>query len=774
MRYQLTKAWRDVLAGGSRSLLVIFALSLGLWGLGSVVISFRILAPDLQRNFLGTDPPHAVVTLERPRSIDPVSLLASQATRVRAAEYRDLGMARIEVKSGEWIPLWLSGVEDFGHFQVARLASESGSFVPRAGAMVIERNCRLISNLDTGATARVRSGSRRLEIPVAGVVFDPAQAPATQDHFVYGYADRATWAGITGQESGRRLLIRFNDVHSKADVEKAVAALSLPAGSAVQVPPFEQHPHQWQLNLLLGIIAAIGSLSFLLSSLMVSQAVAALLAKQVKQIGILKAIGASRIRIAGLYALYLLVFAVFAGALALPLAAAAGSAFAAFVARVLNFEILTKSVPADTWIFLVASALFLPFLFAGPTLARASRITVRRALDDARGLPPSRGLRSGSWALRNLLRRPGRTLMTIGATALGVAIFATGFNMRESLTEFLVTTRDAMRFDLQVVLSTPMEREALSKIFQDLPGVRHSEMWVGGRGELQTKVARTDNGMGVVALPPDTRMLAPRMLDGRWLRVADLPEIVANQTAVETLRMPAVGGTIALSVAGVQRKVVLVGIIEEIDKAKIYLDEGIWDRWTGEGKQANTLCLVGLDRSYQGVMTLKRAVERVVESSDLKVLYVMSQAERTKIIADHLDIVLAVLTLLAFLVLGVSALGSASAVSITVMERTREIGVLRAIGAQPRWIIRLFVGEGMLTSSLGLLAGLVLSWPLSLVASSFFGSLMLGEGAVLRFALAPWGLVITAIVTLLFGWLASRLPARAALGISTRSALAYE
>jgi putative ABC transport system permease protein len=269
-------------------------------------------------------------------------------------------------------------------------------------------------------------------------------------------------------------------------------------------------------------------------------------------------------------------------------------------------------------------------------------------------------------------------------------------------------------------------------------------------------------------------MLAPRLLGGRWLRSADLPEIVANQTAVETLRMPAVGSTIALSVAGVERKVALVGIIEEIDKAKIYLDERIWDRWTGEGKQANTLCLVGRDRSYQGVMALKRAVERVVESSDLKVLYVMSQAERTKIIADHLDIVLAVLTLLAFLVLGVSALGSASAASITVMERTREIGVLRAIGAQPRRIIRLFVSEGLLTSGVGLLAGLALSWPLSLVASSFFGSLMLGEGAILRFALAPWGLAITAIVTLLFGWLASRLPAHAALGIPTRSALAYE
>jgi putative ABC transport system permease protein len=151
---------------------VVFALALGLWGAGSVLVSFRILGPDLRQNFLGTLPPHAIVTLDRPHALDP----AAMGARVQAAEYRDLATVRIEAKPGEWIPLWLYGVEDFGHFQVARLAAQSGASTPASGAMVIERNCRLISDLDTGVTARVRSGARRLQVPVAGIVFDPAQA----------------------------------------------------------------------------------------------------------------------------------------------------------------------------------------------------------------------------------------------------------------------------------------------------------------------------------------------------------------------------------------------------------------------------------------------------------------------------------------------------------------------------------------------------------------------------------------------------------------------
>lgn len=115
----------------------------------------------------------------------------------------------------------------------------------------------------------------------------------------------------------------------------------------------------------------------------------------------------------------------------------------------------------------------------------------------------------------------------------------------------------------------------------------------------------------------------------------------------------------------------------------------------------------------------------------------------------------------------------ASATGINVMESTREIGVLRAIGATPAVIYRLFVAEGM-TSVASIFLGSVLSWPLSIAAAAFFGNLMLGDGASLRFAFSPKGFWITMAATLVFGCLASRIPARHAVAVSTHSALAYE
>ncbi len=111
--------------------------------------------------------------------------------------------------------------------------------------------------------------------------------------------------------------------------------------------------------------------------------------------------------------------------------------------------------------------------------------------------------------------------------------------------------------------------------------------------------------------------------------------------------------------------------------------------------------------------------------------------------------------------------------AIGIQERTREIGIMRAIGATPGMVFRRFVGEGMLLGGVSIIMGLVVAWPLGAAASAAFGRLMLGEDAKLRFAFSPTGLAIVVVVTLAFAWMASRAHARRAMRIPTCDALAY-
>jgi putative ABC transport system permease protein len=263
-------------------------------------------------------------------------------------------------------------------------------------------------------------------------------------------------------------------------------------------------------------------------------------------------------------------------------------------------------------------------------------------------------------------------------------------------------------------------------------------------------------------------------VQGRWLKSGGEPEAVMNQQAMKTYGNPAIGEYQQLNLGGKMMKVKLVGVVEEFDKAKIYLDKEQYDAVANPDHLVNSLMFVAQDKSYAGVVALKKEIEKAIAPTGLNVLYVMSPAERTRIIYDHLNIILTVLVTLSFLVLFVATMGMSSATGINILERTREIGILRAIGATPRRIYTMFVMEGMVVSIASIILGLLLAWPLSLMASPLFGNLMLGNGARLQFAYSMSGFWITLIVTLFFGWLASRIPAQKAIRVSTREALAYE
>lgn len=789
MNPTLKKTLSDLRAHPGRSALVVFALVIGLWGAGSILVSYAILKNDLNENFSRTKPAHVTVAGEQFDRLD----LAAFRNRpdVESAEFRDLSIQRIEVFPDQWLPMWIFAVEDFNDFRLARIYREDGNNVPDPGTMLIERNGQLVSNLQVGSRARVRVGGKILEVPVSGICFDPAQAPATQDAFIYTYVDKKTYTEITGEAPNQRLLIRFKDVASKQEVQDATNQLLEDFErlgitiETVNVPKLNEHPHQWQLNTLLALQGAIGLLAFLMGAVLVSQLMATILAREVRQIGILKAIGASRLQLLKLYMTMVLLLGAASSLIAIPLAVASGYAFARFVAKILNFEVLTTTLPVALYLALVAAGLSLPMLFSLRALLKGIGVTVYEALSDYGIRQDAYSSRAGAFArlplslsmqlaFRNTLRRKRRLATTVATMALGVAIFSTGFNVRQALVEFLAHTWNSMKHDVQVVFKEPIPLEQALAPFGSVSNVSRIEAWNGGRGRLQTGRVSTTSGIGIVALPYDTDLVKWDLLQGRWLQASEELEVVMNQQAAETFGNPLVGGFYPIDIKGTELNAKLVGIVKEFEVAKIYIDKDRYDALVNPDHWINSLMFVANDRELGKLVRLKADIEKAIAPSELNVLYIMSKTERAKIIYDHLNIILTLFALLSFLVLVVAALGMASATGISVMERTREIGVLRAIGATPKRIYGLFVAEGMVTSVVSILLGLLLAWPLSVAASAFFGDLILGASTPLDFAFSGLGFVITVTVILLFGWLASRIPARKAIVVSTREALAYE
>jgi ABC-type antimicrobial peptide transport system permease subunit len=332
--------------------------------------------------------------------------------------------------------------------------------------------------------------------------------------------------------------------------------------------------------------------------------------------------------------------------------------------------------------------------------------------------------------------------------------------------------------DVQLVLDESVEPERMLAPLRGVNGIADTELWNGGRGELQRQVVSSNNLLGIVALPRDTKLFHPRFVEGRWLRRAAVPEVVLNKQAAQLFGTPRPGDEIALAIEGhgisrARLAVKVVGLFEDLDRPKVYIDRDDFDHAANPKHLVNSVMFVSEQRDYVSVLQLKRNIEAAVSGTDLNVLYVMAHAERVRILVDHLDIVLTAILILSLPVLLVSAFGMASTTGINIQERTREIGLLRAIGATPRVILRIITMEGLAVSVVSVSLGLLIAQPLSGVAALSFGRLMLGEGASLQYAFSLQGFAIAASVTLTFGWIASRTPARAALAVSTRDALAY-
>lgn len=789
MKMNYLKAWRDISFSLKRTVLVVFALVLGLFGVGSVVVSYVILTNDLNANFQSTSPQHVIF------KSDDFSLLNLPEFRnnpdVEAAEFRDFSLHRIEIKPNVWIPLWLYGVENINEMKVARIFQEQGKKESPSGTVWMERDGLKISEIVKNSMPQVRIRDKNSTLQVSEICFDPGQAPATQDAFIYAYTDQKSYNQITGLPINQRLIVRLNHVKSAEEVKlisQKLEAQFKASGieiKSVEFPKFNEHPHQWQLNTLLFLIGTIGLLAFVMAAVLVSQLMKAILAGQIKQIGIMKTLGASRFRIVQIYLTMLLIMGAAAGFFAIPLSIISGKAFSAFVAKTLNFNILTTSVPPLVIIGLILASLILPVLLSAATILKATGTSIRLAITDNGVSSTTTGKKFGfsrklplqtipAMAVRNSLRNYNRLLVTVFAMAFGVAIFSTGFNVRQSLWELLSGVKNELRYDVQVVLNQTISKEEAIKPFNNLMNVKQVEMWVGGRGEIQSKVKSTGNGTGIVALPYQSPLLKLKMIEGRWINASSEIEIVLNQQAWNLYKNPSLGSVIDLNYAQKNIKVKVVGIAEQFEKPKLYIDLVKYDSLFNQTHEINTLNFVAENNSFDQVVQLKKNIENKISPSGLNVLYVMSQAERVKIIHDHLNIILSTIVVLSFLVLIVSAVGMASATGINILERTREIGVMRAIGATPNQIFKLFVYEGMMVSLVSICFGLILSYPLSQLASVFFGNLLLGEGAKLTYAFSPLGFWVTLLTTLIFGWLASRIPAKTAITVSTREALSYE
>lgn len=748
------KAIRDFWSERGRILLVVLAVTAGVAAFSALLSSYAILVRELDRGYLATNPAAATLWIDR---VDDALLAKVRAhPRVTDAEARRTVRGRIQTGPMQWKTLMLFVVEDYGDIRISILEPQAGAWPPRTGEMLIERDALQVAKTRIGANVTVRLDGDDRTLRVSGSVKDVGQAQARMENIVYGYVTLATLATLGEEPYLDQLKITTRgDENDLADEVRALVEREGHPVRRVEVPEPGKHPHADLMATLLLSISSFGVFILLLSGILVVNLLTSIMAAQVRQIGVMKALGGTRAQIARIYFAQALLLGAAAVILAIPLGMWGARLLCIQQARFLNFDVTSFSVPLWVYALDVAVALLVPLAAAAYPVWRGSGVPVAVALADYgvsstrfgqsamdKMLTNVRGLaRPALFAIRNSFRRRGRLALTVTTLAAGGLFFLTALNVRSSL----INTIDALfaqrRHNLSVSFGEMVSPEAIDRAIAKTRGVRASEHWIG------TKVG----DVNAIALPATTRLLAPVMSEGRWFRAGDTDVMVVNSALAQRDPRMRVGNR-------VESRTVIGIVREPFVPAVAYIPRG--------GGPVNNVRLLIDDDRVRGVL------EQNLRAEGLSVASSTSTAETRVGFDQHMLMLYVFLMVVSAIIAGVGGLGLMTTMSVNVLERRREMAVLRAIGATPASIRLIVAAEGAVIGAISWAVAALLAWPVSRAIGDALVRLMFRGGLDFVFELPALGVWLVIAIVLSIG--ASVLPAWHASRDSVREGLAYE
>jgi putative ABC transport system permease protein len=278
----------------------------------------------------------------------------------------------------------------------------------------------------------------------------------------------------------------------------------------------------------------------------------------------------------------------------------------------------------------------------------------------------------------------------------------------------------------------------------------------------------------IFAPPAASHLIKPVMTSGRWLLPGDENAIVVGNHYMKYRPETQVGDVIQVRLNQKDYPFTVVGIYEmagNVIPPIVYANYEYVSQITGQVGKVSTLKVV-TDRSD---MVRQKEVEAAlaVRFKELGMQATMQTSSETLAQqATMTNIIVTLLLVMAMLIAVVGGLGLMGTMSMNVLERTREIGVMRSIGAQNLAIFQMVVIEGMIIGLISWGLGALVSIPIANLLDTTVGISLLNLPLNLVFSqqgLWTWLGVVTVLSTL-----ASLIPARKAVRLTLREVLAYE
>jgi putative ABC transport system permease protein len=794
------KAWGDLTRHRARTLLAVFTLSIAIASLGFLAVPSLLNAAmnrqvsqshlydvGIETSTLNLTPAQlgALGRLPGVAAVSPVAGYTAKATSAAGVQNVSIAGTALASAPVNTVPL-LSGQLPGPDEVLADAANgrATGYAVP------------------VGGTIEVRAASgANVTLRVSGTGINLAATPgANGSSTPVFYASTATVESLRGVRGYGYLGFRLTD-DSTAEQNRVItevrAYLTTVAGTdPITALPIVRAPGQWPGQSAFGHVMAllyiITILAFLSALFLIVATMNTLIAEQAGEIAILKTLGGRRRQIRGI----ILRTAAMLGAGG----SLVGTIIGVILAYVLTGYFAEKFVDVSFG-FQVATGVVVASILAGPAVAvaaslpalrralrrsvaetladkgtsgygtgRLDRLVARSGVLSSAGVPGS--VRMG---VRNVLRQKRRSTAAIAQVAVAAGLAISFLALGQSITAVISQTIGQLRFSFAVGMAGSGAKSFDSRAL----AVAASTPGVTGAEPVETSSVLY-NGQTYLAWGLGTRPLYSYKLSaGRWFTAADtaahagaavtpvvLGPAVAQLTGAkvgQVLTLTMAAGPVRARVIGIDNGQVNAGdtvffplpALEALDGGPAASDS-IWVSTASSGHAA-------IDQATAAAAARLAAAGYAVSTTEVYV----TDAQVTASVKS----ILAIVEILGTLVVAIMLMGLVSALSMGVIERTREVGILRCVGARARHIRRVFSAEAVVLAVVGWALGILLGW---LIYEGLVALLLHGAELSVPQDFPPAIPLITLAGVLVLTLLVIRGPLRRATRIRPGTALRYQ
>jgi putative ABC transport system permease protein len=795
IRPRWRKVFSDLWDNKTRSLLVVLSIAVGVFSIGMIAGTYVIISNDMGASYASANPANIVLRTDAFGGVllDSIKNLDG----VKEAEGRYIFSASVRVPGGDWTNIDLVGVKDFAKSQINLLIPVEGNPIPENKQVLLESKVleKLSVNVGDQLEFQLPNGTIKT-MTVAGIVQDQTTAAGDFLSPPLGYITLETLPWLGQPIAYNRLFATVdgnsNDINHIRDVSATISDKLDKSNIKIQrtqLNKTNEHPMASTVQAILGILMALGILIVFLSSSLIANTLNSLLTQHLPHIGVMKLIGARSQQIFGMYIVLILFFGLIALLIALPTGGQAAYMLSSYIATKMNFNLQGYRIVPLAFLLQIIVAIIVPLAAGLIPVINGSRVKVQAAisgggLNAGKSTSPSWIERMGSrvkWisrpmliSLRNTFRRKRRLLLTLFTLTIGGAIFIGVFNVQLSLNDFILMTEKYFVADVTVNFDRPYRLDEINQAIMTIPHVEYVEGWSFISADIMRPDATVADYLTVLAPPVDSKLIQPVMLEGRWLQPGDTTAITVSEAVWSIYPDLKPGDQLKLKVNGQEDNWTVVGIFRFLNRDQIiaYATYDYVSKLINLPNQSLSYRVV----TDQHTLAYQEQMSTTIDSSLRTLGYHVSDTQAglatLKTASESLAILINFLLVMALLTAFVGSIGLTGTMGMNVMERTREIGVMRAIGATDSQIMRTVMVEGIIIGMLSWFLAAIASFPITLLLNRIISLAIFNSPS--KFLLNPFGFLIWLGVVLVLSAVASVLPARNAARLTIREVLAYE